>query len=661
MVISLSNAHSGATAGEKDLCLVNTIKRALRDAVSAALLLALGCNGDDTPATTVTDGSSSGSTTTSAGSTTGDATTSEASTSSASTSAADSTTSLGGSSSSGASDGSAGSSESSGTTGAIEPPGAELLLNHDGLARIDLTLDQVAIDSLYADSSIYVHADAQMQLPNGDVMVLPDIGVRLKGRYGSFRTLDQKAAFLLRFDEWDPAQEPLGLEKLALNNMVQDPSMIHEQLAYMLFRDAGVPAPRTGYARVFVNDELYGLYATVEVVDNSQFLDLWYGDDQGNLYEGEYGSDLYDDWVGSFDLDNGTDVGFQDLQDLTDAFDAMGTPDTFLTDADAVIDAQRYVSFAATEIWLGHWDGYAWTRNNYFLYRSPDMRWTFMPWGIDQTFWDYLEIWGGGGRVQQLCDASLPCRQALADAFTNVSNQVGSLQLVDYADTLLALIDTAMQEDPRKEYDPGTVYWAIDMTQDFMLNRPADVEAQLICTDPSVSDEDGDDAPGCGYDCNDQDPTVYPGAPEACNFQDDDCNGVLDDDPMCPACMTTPSPSGGTLAYCFQPRNYAAAEFDCVAQGGHLVSIHDQATQDEVRNTAYGLLPGNWWIGLSDNALEGTFVWSDNTPRDYTAWAGGEPNNSGGNENCAHLWDAAGGEWNDILCAVNMSYVCRLP
>ena len=478
--------------------------------------------------------------------------------------------------------------------------------------------------------------------------------------YARTSTLDQKAGFLLRFDQWDPAQEPLGLEKLALNNMVQDPSMIHEQLAYMLFRDAGVPAPRSGYARVFVNGELYGLYATIEVLDNTELLELWYGYADGNLYEGEYGSDFYDDWVSSFDLDNGTDVGFADVQELTDAFDAMVTPATFLVDADLVIDADRYVDFAATEIWLGHWDGYAWTRNNYFIYRGLDTRWTFMPWGIDQTFWDYLPIWGGGGRVQQMCDASLPCREALADAFLGVSARVDALKLVAYADTLQALIDEAMQEDPRKEYDAGMVYWSIDMTQEFMLQRPGDVEAQLVCTDPTAVDEDGDGASGCGYDCDDDDPSVHPGAPEACNFQDDDCNGVLDDDPMCPDCTTSPAPDGSTLAYCFRPRNQAAAEFDCVAQGGHLVSIHDQATQDEVRDTAYSILPGNWWIGLSDVALEGTFVWSDDTPLDYTAWAGGEPNNAGGNENCGHLWDAAGGEWNDIPCNESMYYVCRL-
>jgi hypothetical protein len=125
--------------------------------------------------------------------------------------------------------------------------------------------------------------------------------------------------------------------------------------------------------------------------------------------------------------------------------------------------------------------------------------------------------------------------------------------------------------------------------------------------------------------------------------------------------MTTPSPSGGTLAYCFQSRTYLDAEADCVAQGGHLVSIHDQATQDEVQAGAFGLAGGDWWIGADDLAQEGQFEWTDGTPLDYTAWADGEPNNWGEVENCAHLWSWSGGPWNDLDCNSSIYYVCRLP
>jgi hypothetical protein len=44
-------------------------------------------------------------------------------------------------------------------------------------------------------------------------------------------------------------------------------------------------------------------------------------------------------------------------------------------------------------------------------------------------------------------------------------------------------------------------------------------------------DGDGDGSSVC-VDCNDGAPSIHPGAPEACNAVDDDCDGVADDDPQ---------------------------------------------------------------------------------------------------------------------------------
>ncbi len=43
----------------------------------------------------------------------------------------------------------------------------------------------------------------------------------------------------------------------------------------------------------------------------------------------------------------------------------------------------------------------------------------------------------------------------------------------------------------------------------------------------NVNDADGDGFSSCEEDCDDEDDTVYPGAPEACNGEDDDCDGEI--------------------------------------------------------------------------------------------------------------------------------------
>ena len=58
-----------------------------------------------------------------------------------------------------------------------------------------------------------------------------------------------------------------------------------------------------------------------------------------------------------------------------------------------------------------------------------------------------------------------------------------------------------------------------------------------IATDDDVSGGDGtQDVDGDGYsspdDCDDGDPAINPGADELCNETDDDCDGVVDNDPV---------------------------------------------------------------------------------------------------------------------------------
>ena len=64
--------------------------------------------------------------------------------------------------------------------------------------------------------------------------------------------------------------------------------------------------------------------------------------------------------------------------------------------------------------------------------------------------------------------------------------------------------------------------------------------------------------------------------------------------------------------------NVGEAESHCngLGTGITLASIHNPLENDE----AYTLC----WIGLTDTASEGTFVWNDGTTTDYTNWYPGE-------------------------------------
>ena len=68
------------------------------------------------------------------------------------------------------------------------------------------------------------------------------MSVRLKGK-ASFMPLSGKAAFKLKFGK---TERFLGLKKMTLNNMVEDPSMLRETLSYAAFRAAGFPPREPG-------------------------------------------------------------------------------------------------------------------------------------------------------------------------------------------------------------------------------------------------------------------------------------------------------------------------------------------------------------------------------------------------------------------------------
>jgi hypothetical protein len=102
--------------------------------------------------------------------------------------------------------------------------------------------------------------------------------------------------------------------------------------------------------------------------------------------------------------------------------------------------------------------------------------------------------------------------------------------------------------------------------------------------------------------------------------------------------------------YCLTaPSTWTAAQASAQAQGGNLVTINDQAEQDWLLQTFGNTAP--LWIGYTDQASEGTFVWVSGQSATYTNWLPTEPNDGKcyANEDYAAMnWFSEIGSWNDL-------------
>ncbi len=247
-----------------------------------------------------------------------------------------------------------------------------------------LEFSDSAIQQLHEDPKHYVRATFR----EGDD-VYKEVGVRLKGGHGSFRMLDgkSKAAFTVKFNHFVKGQRFHGLRRIILNNAVQDPTYMSEYIGYGLFRDAGVPAPRIGYATLSINQEPYGLYVQVEAV-SKDFLKRWYPKTEGNLYEGAFMDVMQ--WR-EMDLDsNQGKENRRDLRRLAKSVEQADENNPWETLANFV-DLDNFTRFIALEQLVNHWDGYTQT-NNYRMYQNPETnKFEFFPHGADQLFQDLRE------------------------------------------------------------------------------------------------------------------------------------------------------------------------------------------------------------------------------------------------------------------------------
>lgn len=369
-------------------------------------------------------------------------------------------------------------------TGAADD--AEAVYDSGTVSVIDLQLPPAAIEALKADpEGAYQKGTFSFAQSDGSpdgvgpFSAPQEVEVRLKGS-ASFRPLTGKAAFKFKFPKSGPFR---GLRKMTLNNMVEDPSMTHETLAFALHRALGVPAARTGFAYLTINGVHYGLYLDVENYDNvamAKKLGAFDGDVQ-HVYEGENGADLKPELVGDFEVDEGPDA-ISDLEDLAAAVNEAG-PEPWSTVVGPHADLEEMTRMWAAEKYSGQFDGYAGGPgsdhpNNYFLATGPDSLFRMLPWGQDETWKEdnHLPFDGPAGLMFEKCLADSGCEAAYVGALEDVQVTVPQLKLdtlaVCTAEMLAPWQRIEEEESTRFEYDAGEIADAVAETRTFIASRP---------------------------------------------------------------------------------------------------------------------------------------------------------------------------------------------
>lgn len=214
------------------------------------------------------------------------------------------------------------------------------------------------------------------------------IGIRPKGN-SSLRDVAQsdsdRFSFKVDFNYYLEDQDFYGITKINLNNIFSDPSMMAEYLGYEMLDELDAVSSRTTYVALSINDEYFGLYLSVEQVNNS-FLKDHYGDASGELYKPDMGvgSDL------AYISDDGTaysgvfpeNMESSDNKELTTLIKTLEDGGNL----DDILNVDSFLKYLALSTMTVHLDSYqGGMYHNYYLYNNNGI-FEWISWDLNMIF-----------------------------------------------------------------------------------------------------------------------------------------------------------------------------------------------------------------------------------------------------------------------------------
>jgi hypothetical protein len=150
----------------------------------------------------------------------------------------------------------------------------------DKIQQIHITLEPenwaYLLDSLRYNGEDFLTADVEI---NGTK--LTGVGVRYREGRG-FTPGAKRNGLYMQLNLGNPAQNYQGYQAVDLSDALRDPSMMREVLAHEIAQPY-LPSPKANFAKVFINDALYGVFSNIEVIGD-KFLERNFGTTDGALF-----------------------------------------------------------------------------------------------------------------------------------------------------------------------------------------------------------------------------------------------------------------------------------------------------------------------------------------------------------------------------------------
>ncbi len=393
------------------------------------------------------------------------------------------------------------------------------------------TFTQSCTDEEYVQCSVIIDNEAYK-----------NVAIRAKGNtslsnvqnYGNDRY-----SLKIEFNHYDNTNTYYGLDKLSLNNIIQDNTYMKDYLTYQMMGYFGVNAPLCSYAQILVNGEEWGLYLAVEGVEES-FLSRNYGNDYGELYKpdsmsmgggrgngGEFNMQMPDMQGGGMGGMGSSDVSLiysdDEYSNYSNIFDNAKT-DISDTDKDRliaslkklnensdiedIVNVEEVIRYFVVHNFVCNFDSYTGSMiHNYYLYEE-DGQLSMIPWDYNLAFGGFV----GGSDATSLVNypidtpvsgGTTESRPMLSWIFENekytelyhqyfaefISQYFDSGYFTEMIDDVKEMISPYVESDPTKfctydEFEKG-----IDTLKEFCLLRAESIHAQLNGTIASTSDQ----------------------------------------------------------------------------------------------------------------------------------------------------------------------------